>query len=665
MLQAGVQQVARERNARLLLFQMEPQDVALTCLGIDVIDGWISIYDRLYHSDDPYGPLVRTGRPVVIISEQIPNVPTVITDNVAGMHAVVRHVLELGHRHIAFAGSPSNPDTSKRLDGYRQALAEFDLAFDPSLFFAAPDEGIEGGRAATRQILAAGRPCTAVAYATDEGALGGLEVLRSAGIRVPDDLAITGFDDKPESMITTPPLTTVRMRFDAMGRAAAEHLLDILAGAPPATEPIIVPTELVIRRSAGERSDLELRNPAAYEPGDLAHKLVQIVSAGTPQAPEETLAQLWPGLPVIVQVVESAFSGAEPPDDLAIQHAWESALQIATYADALSGVFGLIESTLEQELSSRPADDPARGRATTTVDRLRTGLLRVCLSNQVQQVTLRESALAISDKVTRDLAASDLDAACRLEWLRGTGVTGGVLALVAEVLATGDLTIAGVYPQPEALDRQPITRRQFPPLDLLTVSATNAPVTVLPLRSAQRDWGILALTVPDELQSVALDTTPLLAALLTARIDSTTLQDNLEKQQAAIRSAYERERALSDAVRELGCPVLPLGTTALLVPLIGVIDAQRAQQIITTVLQAIEVHRAASVLFDITAVPLIDTHVAGLLLNLAQMARLLGAQVMLIGVRPEIAQSIVGLGLDLRGLITHASLADALASLVH
>jgi rsbT co-antagonist protein RsbR len=109
--------------------------------------------------------------------------------------------------------------------------------------------------------------------------------------------------------------------------------------------------------------------------------------------------------------------------------------------------------------------------------------------------------------------------------------------------------------------------------------------------------------------------------------------------------------------------VIPLGPTALLVPLIGIIDAQRAQQIITTVLQAVEAHRAARVLFDITGVPLIDSHVAGPLINLTQMAQLLGAYVMLIGVRPEIAQSIVGLGLDLSGLATHASLAAALATL--
>jgi anti-anti-sigma factor len=183
------------------------------------------------------------------------------------------------------------------------------------------------------------------------------------------------------------------------------------------------------------------------------------------------------------------------------------------------------------------------------------------------------------------------------------------------------------------------------------------------LQSERRDWGMLALGLPDKLRTAALDNSSLLAALLTARIDSASLQHDLEEQQATIRGAYERERALSDAVRELGCPVIPLGPTALLVPLIGIIDARRAQQIITTVLQAVEAHRAARVLFDITGVPLIDSHVAGLLMNLTQMAQLLGAHVMLIGVRPEIAQSIVGLGLDLRGLATHASLAAALATL--
>jgi anti-anti-sigma regulatory factor len=224
------------------------------------------------------------------------------------------------------------------------------------------------------------------------------------------------------------------------------------------------------------------------------------------------------------------------------------------------------------------------------------------------------------------------------------------------------MSLVGRYPDAADAAPQPIMPERFPPLDLLSQESC-APVTVLPLQSGRRDWGALALALPDEQRTSALDNTPLLAVLLSTRIDSLTSQRDLEEQQAVIRDAYERERALSEAVRELGCPVIPLGSAALLVPLIGVIDSQRAGQIITTALQAIEVYRADKLLLDVTGVPLIDTHVAGTLVQLAQMARLLGTQAMLIGVRPEIAQSIVGLGIDLGALTAHSSLADALATL--
>jgi anti-anti-sigma regulatory factor len=224
------------------------------------------------------------------------------------------------------------------------------------------------------------------------------------------------------------------------------------------------------------------------------------------------------------------------------------------------------------------------------------------------------------------------------------------------------MQLVGRAPDPADTAPQSIAARQFPPVDLLCQESQPL-ITVLPLQSVGRDWGALALALPKELGIPALDNTSLLGALLAARIDNATAQRDLEEQQAVIRAAYDREQALSQAVVELGSPVIPLGSAALLVPLIGVIDSQRALQIIATVLKAIEVHRANRLLLDVTGVPLIDTHVAGTLVRLAQMARLLGAQAMLIGVRPEIAQSIVGLGIDLRDLNAHSSLADAFATL--
>jgi DNA-binding LacI/PurR family transcriptional regulator/anti-anti-sigma regulatory factor len=663
---AGVQQAARERETRLAVFQTTPYEVVTSCLGLDVVDGWIAIfYSGRYdttRNDEALAALLQTGRPLVMISQAVPGAPVVVTDNIGGMRAAVRHLLDLGHRRIAFVGIADNPDIPDRLEGYRQALAERGIPFDPALVFSTPNGEFESGRIAAEQLVAAGLPCTAVAFGNDYNALGALETLRAAAVRVPDDLAITGFDDVPEAQITTPPLTTVRMRFDAMGRVAAEHLLDTLAGAPMSAAPISVPTALVVRRSAGEHIESTSRATETIARADLARELAEKVGSPTPLAPDEPPERLWSGVHVILRAVEAALDGSTPPDDVAIQQSWDTAIGIASYADPLHDALVLIETTLATALASRPADDPAHSRAAATMRRLRTALLRVCLGAKVQQVNRSEGALYASNRVARVLADSDLDTVCQLGWLSDTDVAGAALALWDDDRASGDMKLVGSYPDTRAAAPQPIVAEQFPPLDLWP-QKSSAVVTVLPLESARRDWGALALTLPNEYGMAALDNTSLLAALLTARIDSATLQRDLETQKAIILEAYARERALSNTVRELGCPVIPLRGAALLVPLIGTIDSQRAVQIISTVLHAIEVHRASKVLLDITGVPLIDTQVAGTLVQLAQTAQLLGARAILIGVRPEIAQSIVGLDIDLRALTTYASLADALTTL--
>src|SRR5207244_978323 len=134
-------------------------------------------------------------------------------------------------------------------------------------------------------------------------------------------------------------------------------------------------------------------------------------------------------------------------------------------------------------------------------------------------------------------------------------------------------------------------------------------------------------------------------------------------QQATLHAAYDRERLLSQTIRELGCPIIPLLPHVLLVPLIGALDSQRAQQIIGDVLVAIAEHRAHTVFLDVTGVPIVDTQVAGSLIQTAQAATLLGARVIMVGIRPEIAQSIVGLGIDIRNLTMYATLASAISML--
>ncbi len=133
-----------------------------------------------------------------------------------------------------------------------------------------------------------------------------------------------------------------------------------------------------------------------------------------------------------------------------------------------------------------------------------------------------------------------------------------------------------------------------------------------------------------------------------------------EEQRRQSQEAIIRQQA--NALIELSTPLIPISDHTLLLPLVGALDSQRAQQVMETLLQGIAAHSAESVILDITGVPLVDTHVAAMLLRAAQAVRLLGARVMLTGIRPEVAQAIVGLGVDLSSIETRASLQDGIAA---
>ncbi len=136
----------------------------------------------------------------------------------------------------------------------------------------------------------------------------------------------------------------------------------------------------------------------------------------------------------------------------------------------------------------------------------------------------------------------------------------------------------------------------------------------------------------------------------------------------AERQAAEERQALNEriiaaqqaALRELSTPIVPISQGVIAMPLIGSIDSMRAQQIIETLLEGVNTTGAHIVILDVTGVPVVDTQVANTLLRSAQAVRLLGAEVLLTGIRPEVAQTIVGLGLDLSHIRTMASLQDGI-----
>ena len=131
---------------------------------------------------------------------------------------------------------------------------------------------------------------------------------------------------------------------------------------------------------------------------------------------------------------------------------------------------------------------------------------------------------------------------------------------------------------------------------------------------------------------------------------------DLERTLAELQESITTREQLSATVRGLSSPIIPVLDGLLVMPLVGVIDSQRAALLMETLLHGVERYRATMVILDVTGVPIIDTQVARTLLDAARAVKLLGTQTMLVGLRPELAQTIVGLGLDLTGLSTQADL---------
>lgn len=141
--------------------------------------------------------------------------------------------------------------------------------------------------------------------------------------------------------------------------------------------------------------------------------------------------------------------------------------------------------------------------------------------------------------------------------------------------------------------------------------------------------------------------------------------DITEHKRAAEERALLQEEVIAAqkaALRELSTPLIPLSDEILIMPLIGSIDSQRAQQVMNSLLAGIEQHRARTVVMDITGVQVMDTQVANAVMQAAQAARLLGAEVLLTGIGPEVAQTIVGMGAHLSGVVTYGNLQAGIAA---
>ena len=175
-------------------------------------------------------------------------------DNEHGGYIATRHLLELGHRRIAFIGNVSNdcPEFQARHAGYRKALQEAGAHVLPRLHATAnPSE--QGGHQAAERLIDRAEGFSAVFCATDLNAVGAMRALRERGLAVPSEVSVVGFDDVPSIAYTMPGLTTVRQDTERAGHVLVETLLELIGGNRAASQ--LLEPELIVRGSSGPKSD--------------------------------------------------------------------------------------------------------------------------------------------------------------------------------------------------------------------------------------------------------------------------------------------------------------------------------------------------------------------------------------------------------------------------
>mgnify|MGYP003912594967 CR=1 FL=1 len=198
-------------------------------------------------------PLRQARIPVVLLQHNHPGVPCVVLTDVQGGQLATQHLLNLGHRRIGLIKGrlPSAARAEERLIGYRQALEAAGIEPDPALVIES-DVTQDGGYQAMQQLLALPEPPTAVFCHNDVLALGAMHAIQVAGLSVPGDISVVGFDDTAGSAHLAPPLTTIRFSRREMGRQAATILFQAIEqdeDYEPHT--VELPVELVVRASTG------------------------------------------------------------------------------------------------------------------------------------------------------------------------------------------------------------------------------------------------------------------------------------------------------------------------------------------------------------------------------------------------------------------------------
>ncbi|MDR5902339.1 LacI family DNA-binding transcriptional regulator [Halomonas icarae] len=250
---SGIEQAAQQRGYGVLLCNTQGREEVETqyagMVAARQADGVIQL-----RAFNPFpGDAVTPGQalPMVNACEVLDEAPcsTIQLDNRAAARELTEHLISLGHRHITMIQGPRrSPLTRERVAGYRDALEAAGIRFDASMLYGG-DFTLASGYRAAGELLAAPVLPTAIFCENDEMAIGAIRRIREAGLLVPDDISIAGFDDIAFASFSEPPLTTIAQPADTFGRRAADMLIDLLEYPATPVRHETLPHRLVVRDS--------------------------------------------------------------------------------------------------------------------------------------------------------------------------------------------------------------------------------------------------------------------------------------------------------------------------------------------------------------------------------------------------------------------------------
>ncbi|MDX6206263.1 MAG: hypothetical protein QOF39_2320 [Frankiales bacterium] len=568
----GIAGAAAEAGFTTLAFQCLPAGVTaadhhnapqelMRPVGWAKVAGFISIVQAA--SDASLRTIQASGTPVVLVSHEVEGLscPIVVPDNATGVRAAVQHLIDHGHRDIAFAAMMAQPDMRERFAAYRAALQENGIEPDPRLLYETGDTLVTGGAAAAVAMLAAGLPSTAVVAGTDLNALGILEALSAAGVSLPAQQAVVGFDDIEDAGYTRPVLSTVAQDFGGIGRLALELLLRQVGGEQVPADHYKHPTRFVARQSCGclgAQSPTAVPAAASGGPADasgLATRPLAAALIGLPVTEEDwhvSGADNEAALAGFGEAFTVALASNDPDDRNSLRTASERLWPVVRALDNLGEVTGLLRTGGRDWL--------AAAAAATDGARLEQLLLETTIAlsseqgrEQFARRTMLLESLTTQYSIGMDLLRSHQQDPTALGWLDRTAVKAGVLALFEQ--DQDALTIRGTYDpgngMTELLD-QAIDEPDFPPEALLRIAAANPGdvVVVVPVTSGGPVQGLLGAVAPVVMRdATGRETFNQWAALLAVALDHQQVLTSLREQQTSLAESLSREQELADDIR--------------------------------------------------------------------------------------------------------------------